>query len=81
MQAPGSLSVQQRNSLESAYSCFKGVSAFLESVEGKLQADEKLTSQNLRELAGLCEHKLIEAFPDLLEWVYEWERDKRGGVL
>jgi hypothetical protein len=76
-QAPFTLSPQQRSSLESAYSCFRGARAFLESIEGKLQVDEKLTSQNLRELADLCERKLVEAFPDLLEWLYQWER---GGV-
>ena len=73
-QAPGSLSAQQKNSLESTYSCFRGVRAFLESVEPHFQPDEKLTSQNLRELAGLCEQKLVAAFPDLLEWLYQWER-------
>jgi hypothetical protein len=54
------------------------VRAFLESIEAKLQPDEKLMSQNLRELATLCEQKLVEAFPDLLEWLYQWERG--GGV-
>jgi hypothetical protein len=77
MQAPFTLSPQQRSALESAYSCFRGVRAFLASIEEKLQPDEKLTSQNLRELAELCEQKLVEAFPDLLEWLYQWER---GGV-
>ncbi len=76
MQASGSLSAVQRHSLESTYSCFKGVTAFLESVESKLQPEDKLIAGNLRELAGLCEHKLIEAFPELLEWAYEWERAK-----
>jgi hypothetical protein len=77
-QAPGSLSVQQRNSLESTYSCFRGMRAFLEPLEAKFQPDEKLMSQNLRELAELCEQKLVSAFPDLLEWLYQWEQ--RGGV-
>lgn len=76
-QAPGSLSVQQRNSLESTYSCFRGMRAFLEPLEAKLQPDEKLISQNLRELAGLCERKLVEAFPELHTWLAEWTR---GGV-
>src|SRR5260370_19355768 len=40
-QAPGSLSVQQKNSLESAYSCFRGVRAFLESTAAKIQPDEQ----------------------------------------
>ena len=76
MQAPGSLSAQQKNSLESAYSCFRGMRAFLESAEPYFQPDEKLMSQNLRELAELCERKLVESFPDLLEWLYQWERDR-----
>ena len=52
MQAPGSLSAVQRHSLESAYACFKGLTAFLDSVESKLQTDEKLIPGNLRDLAG-----------------------------
>src|SRR6266404_5054316 len=77
MEPTRSLSPQQKNSLESTYSCFRGVRAFLESVEPHFQPDEKLMSQNLRELAKLCEEKLVAAFPDLLEWLYQWER---GGV-
>lgn len=76
-QAPFILSLQQRSALESAYSCFRGARAFLESIEARLQADEKLTSQNLRELAALCEHKLVEVFPELHAWLVEWTR---GGV-
>src|SRR5713226_2367512 len=79
MEPTRSLSPQQKNSLESTYSCFRGVRAFLESVEPHFQPDEKLMSQNLRELAELCEGKLVEAFPDLLEWLYQWERG-RGGL-
>jgi hypothetical protein len=75
-QAPGSLSAQQRNSLESAYSCFRSVRAFLETVEPHFQPDEKLMSENLRELAKLCEEKLVSAFPDLIEWLYQWEREQ-----
>ena len=78
MQAHGSLSAVQRHSLESAYACFKGLTAFLDSVESKLQTDEKLIAGNLRDLAGLCEHKLVESFPELLVWLKEWERS--GGV-
>jgi hypothetical protein len=77
MQAPRSLSAVQRDSLESSFTCFRGVAAFLESVENKFQADERMTADNLRDLADLCERKLLGAFPDLLVWVAEWER--RGG--
>ena len=77
MQAPGSLSAVQRDSLESTYACFKGVTSFLESIEGKLQPDEKLIARNFRDLAGVCEGKLLEAFPELHTWLAEWE--KRGG--
>ena len=68
MQAPGSLSAVQRDSLESALTYFKGVTAFLESIDSKLQADDKLIAGNLRDLAGVCQRKLVEAFPELLEW-------------
>jgi len=77
MQAPGSLSAVQRQSLESTYACFQGVTAFLESVENKFQPDDKLLAVNLRDLAGVCEHKLVESFPDLHEWLAE---RTRGGV-
>jgi len=75
MQAPGSLSVQQRNSLELTFTTLKGVSAFLQSIES-LRADEKLQAVNLSDLADLSQSKLIEAFPELHTWLEEW---KRGG--
>jgi len=77
MQAPGSLSVVQRHSLESTYACFKGVTAFLESIEKNLQPDEKLIAVSLRCLAEVCEGKLVEAFPELHAWLGE-ERRGRG---
>ena len=78
MQAPRSLSAVQRDSLESTFVYFKGIAAFLESLESTLQPDETLMGTNLRELAGVCEYKLLEAFPELLEWLREWER--HGGA-
>jgi hypothetical protein len=77
MQVPRGLSGAQRDSLEASFICFRGITAFLESVEGKLQPDERLTAENLRELAAMCERKLIEAFPGIIAWLAEWER--RGG--
>ncbi len=74
MQAPSTLPSQQRSALESAYTFFKGVTPFLESVESRLQPDEKLIARNLRDLAGLCEHKLVESFPELHVWLAEWTR-------
>ena len=74
MQAPGSLSAVQRDSLESSFTCFKGVTAFLESVQNKLQSDDKIIAGDLRDLAGVCEHKLVEAFPELHPWLAEWIR-------
>ena len=74
MQAPCSLSPQQKCSLESTYACSREVASFLESIESKLQPEEKFTARNLRDLAAVCQHKLIEAFPELLEWLSEWER-------
>jgi hypothetical protein len=68
MQAPGSLSVDQRHSLESTYACFKGVTAFLESIEKNLEPDEQLIAVGLRCLAEVCEGRLVEAFPELHAW-------------
>ena len=73
MQAPGSLSVQQRNSLELTFTTLKGVSAFLQSIES-LRADEKLQAVNLSDLADLSQRKLVEAFPELHTWLAEWTR-------
>jgi hypothetical protein len=73
MQAPGSLSALQRDSLESTFSCVRGIASFLDSI---LPPDEKLAG-NLRDLAGECQRKLVEVFPELLEWLRELER--RGG--
>lgn len=77
MQAPDSLSAVQRDSLESTFVCFKGITAFLEPLESKLAPDERLIAGNLRTLAGVCGHKLIEGFPELHQWLVEWTR---GGV-
>src|SRR6266403_5608365 len=77
MEPTRSLSAVQRDSLESAFTCFKGITAFLASLENHLQADERLTAGNLRDLAGVCEHKLVEAFPELLLWLADWTA---GGV-
>ena len=77
MQAQGSLSAVQRDSLESTFTCLKGIASFLEPIEGKLPPDEKLIAGNLRDLTGLCERKLVAAFPELHTWLAEWTR---GGV-
>jgi hypothetical protein len=74
MQAPGTLSPQQRSALESAYTFFAGVAPFLEATESRLPPDEQFLSRDFRDLAGVCEHKLVEAFPELLEWLRELER-------
>ena len=76
MQAPGSLSQEQRNSLELVFTTLKGVSAFLQSVES-LRADEKLQADALSLLADLSQNKLLEAFPGLYTCLEDW---KRGGV-
>lgn len=76
-QAPSTLSPRQRSALESSYTFFAGVTPFLESIEGKFPPDEKLIAANLRDLAGVCEHKLVEAFPELHAWLVD---ETRGGV-
>jgi hypothetical protein len=84
MKAPGTLSPQQKSALESVYAFLSGATSFLEFIERKLPANEKpvgfydaSATRNLRDWADLCQHRLIEAFPELLSWVEEW---KRGGA-
>ena len=66
---------EQRQALESIYTFLKGLEVFLEVGQPALAAEDRLTAENLRDLAALCEHKLIEAFPDLLQWLADWTRD------
>jgi hypothetical protein len=76
-QAPGSLSAKQRDSLESFFTLISGTKVFLESVHPSLQPGDKLLAVSLRDLATLAERKLMEAFPEMHEWLAEWTR---GGV-
>jgi hypothetical protein len=78
MQVPRSLSAVQCDSLEAGFICFRGITAFLESVGSKLQPDERLTAENLRELAAMCERKLLQAFPDIIARLADWERRGAG---
>jgi hypothetical protein len=78
MQAPSTLSPEQRHALESVYTLFSAVVPFLQSIEGKLPPDEKLQAANLRDLAGVSGRKLLLAFPEITEWLAQWERP--GGV-
>ncbi len=75
MQAPVNLSPQQRSALESSYTFLSGVVPFLGGLKSQLESDDdKLAAENLLELAYLCQKKLLESFPELLEWLTEWER-------
>jgi len=71
--APQILTLQQRSALESAYTFFSGAIPFFQSVHDRLRPDEKLVAANLCALSELAQRKLVEAFPDLLEWLREWE--------
>lgn len=77
MEAPRSLSVSQRNSLESILTCLKGCSAFLNS-NNSFTLEDRESSRALCLWAELCEHKLVESFPELHLWLDEWTR---GGGL
>jgi len=76
MQAPVSLP-EQRSTLESTYTFLRGAGVFLEAVQPALTGEDRLNAENLRQLAALCEHKLVESFPDLHEWLAE--RTRGGG--
>lgn len=66
------LTPEQRAALEAAYTALTGAIAFLEEIQGQLQRDNRITGDNLGELARMSRHKLIAGFPELLEW-------QRGG--
>jgi hypothetical protein len=73
MQAPVSLP-DQRSTLEGIYVFLKGLEVFLEVAHPTLTAEDRLSAENLLELAALCEHRLIETFPELLQWLADWTR-------
>jgi len=73
MQAPSNLSPEQKHALESTYIFFSAAILFLQSIRGKLQPDEKLQSDNLRDLAGVCGRKVLPAFPEITEFLSQWE--------
>jgi hypothetical protein len=73
MQASGSLPAVQRESLELTFTCLKGITAFLESIEDKFDPDEKFRAKTLGDLADVTARNLISAFPDLLEWLKAWK--------
>jgi len=79
MQEPsGTLSPQQRHALESVYSFLTGVRPTIESLSRLfIPESEKLLARNLEDWAELVQHRLVEAFPEILTWVEEW---KRGGA-
>lgn len=74
MEPNRSLSAKQRDSLESFFTLIKGTQVLLEAVHPFLQPHEKLAAFNLRDLATLAERKLLDAFPEMHEWLAEWTR-------
>ena len=78
MQAPHTLSPEQKHALEATYTLFTAAIPFLDSIEGRLLPDERLQAGNLRDLAGMTGRKLLLAFPEITAWLAEWEQP--GGV-
>ncbi len=68
------LAPEEKNALELTVTSLRGTTAFLESIEGSLESDDGLVAKNLRDLAAVCQHRLVEAFPELLVWLKKWER-------
>jgi hypothetical protein len=75
-QAPVTLSPQRRHALETSYTFFRGLASFLDSISLD-RPDHRLIAVNLRDLGALAQRQLVEAFPELHEWLNEWTR---GGV-
>jgi hypothetical protein len=83
MQSGSSLSVQQRDTLETVHTTLQGIRTFLESLDSPLGATDKLMAQNLCLLAELCEQKLADVFPDLRVSPRIWDAKRAafGGRL
>lgn len=74
MQTFRSLSPEQRQALEATFVCLSAVNALLEEIQSQLEGDHRTISDHIGDLTRLARHKLIAGFPEIHEWLREWER-------
>jgi hypothetical protein len=73
------LSVSQRDCLETAHTTLQGIRTFLESLDTPLGLTDKNMALNLCLLAELVENKLADAFPELRVTPRIWDAKPNGG--
>jgi hypothetical protein len=71
--ATPSLSIPQRDSLETTHVFLQGVRTFLTSITGPLSSDDRAMAEGLCLLSELCEKKIVEHFPDVRVWLKDWD--------
>lgn len=74
MEARSTLSLEQKHSLESTYSCLRAISAYLDDKIPRLQPFDQLHARNLFDWTVLSVKRLVEHFPEVAEW------ERRGGA-
>jgi hypothetical protein len=73
MQAPRSLSISQKDSLETVHVCLQGICSFLQGINGPINADDKVVAEQLCLLAELCDYKIVNEFQ-----LRVWPRESRN---
>ncbi len=84
MEAPSTLSQEQKTCLESVYTFLQGATVYLQAVERVVYPEDVAHLKNLLELGSLCIGRLPEYFPEVAEFQRfaeaNRERYQRGGV-
>ncbi len=75
MHANPSLSPEQQHALELCYVTVLAASTFLESIEHQLEPTDRIGAQNCRDLCTMSEQRLLEAFPEINEWLSRRSED------
>ena len=73
MQTKSSLSREQVASLQSTYTCLRGITVYLESHQPYTTEADQQAIQRLLDFSTLCLSRLVEYFSEVAE------REQRGG--
>jgi hypothetical protein len=79
MQSNSSLSISQRNTLETCHTAMQGTRTFLESLDNPLGSTDRAMAESLCLLLELCESKLATEFPELRVTPRIWDAKLNGG--
>ena len=78
MQAPGSLSPEQKSVLGTVFHFLESTTVYLRAVLPVVREEDELVLKGLLELGEICMKRLPQYFPELQPLAEEWK--KRGGV-